>query len=163
MTAILNFNRPVRAILGDRGSIQRYADGAIADGVKTVIQVNALPGYVLTPDESGITPDVDANQFGILVYRTCRLFVAPETRPYAYRRRAMGESFGSQRDFMQLIETEIWKMENGTAFDGFQSYYNWLGGMLGLPIWEVMSDVNINAPFQVLTVGRNGITIGNGA
>ena len=171
MTAITSFRRPVRVILGDRDpSVQRYSDQAIDDAVKTVMQLAkpSLAGFALTPDESGITPDliaaagttVDPSKFALVIWHAVKLFVTPESAAYSYRTRAISESFGENKGRVSDVLMEIHNLENGATVDSRQNYYAWISGMAGLPIWEVMTDVHIRAPFQSATVSRGGIVFG---
>lgn len=157
------FFRPTRVLLGDRDpSVQVYSDGAISDSLKTVLQFGRLPGYALTPDETGLTPDItDPNLFALAALHTVKLFLSPQSGGYAYKTRAVSEKFENQRLQLYDVENEIYKLENGAMFGTVQNYYAWLAGMSGLPIWEVMTDVLIAAPFQTASVTRGGITFGS--
>jgi hypothetical protein len=153
----------LRIMLGDLDpTIQRYPDAVLGGGVKTAIQLNKLGGtgviYTLTPDGAGITPDItDPNTYALLCYHTVKLFVDPEHDKYAFRTRAFSETFGSRSRFLNTLEHEIHKLENGEMFSGWQNYFSWLSGMAGLPLAEVLTDMHVNAPLWNATLTREGL------
>jgi hypothetical protein len=150
---------PLRLMLGDLDpSVQRYPDAVLADGIRTALLLNKLPGYGLTVDGGAITPDVtDANRFALLLYHTVKLFVDPEHDRYAFRTRGFSESFGSRNRFLMTLEHEIHKLENGDMFSGWQNYFSWLSGMAGLPLAEVLTDMHVQAPLWNTTLTREGL------
>ncbi len=148
----------LRIMLGDLDpSVRRYSDPTLCDGVKTAILFNKLPGYTLTLDKTGVTPEPDPNHFALLCYHTAKLFVDPEHDRYAFRTRAFSESFGSRNRFVQTLEMEIHKLENGEMFSGWQNYFSWLSGMAGLPLAEVLTDMHVQAPLWNATLTREGL------
>jgi hypothetical protein len=155
--------RSLRIMLGDLDpSVQRYPDATLSDGVKTTVllgRINSIgPIYTLTPDESGITPNIgDPNTFALLIYHTAKLFVDPEHDRFAFRTRGFSESFGSRNRFLSTLEIEIHKLENGEMFSGWQNYFSWLSGMAGLPLAEVLTDMHVNAPLWNTTLTREGL------
>jgi len=151
--------RPLRIMLGDLdATVRRYSDGVLSDGVKTCIQLNKLPTYALTVDESGISPEItDPNKFALVSYHTAKLFVAPAPAKYAFKTRAFSESFGSLQDFLRVLENEIHKLENGVAFTGWYNYFTWLSGMAGLPLAEVLTDMHAESPLWHATLTREGV------
>ncbi|HXP62044.1 MAG TPA: hypothetical protein VN829_16225 [Dongiaceae bacterium] len=154
---------PLRLMLGDLDpSVQRYPDGTLRDAVKTVLLLNKLPGYAVGLDGVSVDPDLvgpglDPNKFALLCYHTVKLFVDPEHDRYAFRTRAFSESFGSRNRFLQTLEMEIHKLENGDMFSGWQNYFSWLSGMAGLPLAEVLTDMHVNAPLWNATLTREGM------
>jgi hypothetical protein len=159
MTDINRFYRSARVMLGDLdASVRRYSDSVLSDAVKTVIELNRVPNLTLTPDEAGITPDItDPNQYALILYYTVKLFVDPQPDRYAFRTRAFSESFGSTHRFLQTLEMEIHKLENGDMFSGWQNYFSWLSGMAGLPLAEVLTDMHVEAPLWNATLTREGL------
>ncbi len=157
------FFLPLRMMLGDLDpSVRRYPDGTLRDAVKTAVVLNKLPGYSLSLDQTGIEPDLvgaglDPNRFALLCYHTVKLFVDPEHDRYAFRTRAFSESFGSRNRFLQTLELEIHKLENGSMFSAWQNYFTWLSGMAGLPLAEVLTDMHVNAPLWNVTLTREGM------
>ena len=141
-------------------SARKYPDDVLADGVRTAVQLNKLPGYTLTVDSNGVTPDIsDPNQFALLVYHTARLFVMGLPDRYAFKTRGFSESVGSLHRFLNAIEQDIHELENGTAFSGYQSYYAWLHGMAGLPLGEVLAQFNVQSPLWTATFTRDGMKV----
>jgi hypothetical protein len=162
MTTINKFYRSLRVVLGDLdASVRRYPDPVLADAVKTTVElgkVSNTPAFILSDDESGITPDVaNPNQFALFIYHTAKLFVDPQHDRYAFRTRAFSESFGSLNRFVQTLELEIHKLENGEMFSGWQNYFAWLSGMAGLPLAEVLTDMHVEAPLWNATLQREGL------
>ena len=164
MTPIDNtFFLPLRMMLGDLDpSVQRYPDGTLRDGVRTVVMLNKLRGFTVGPDQQSIVPDIvgpglDPNKFALLCYHTVKLFVDPEHDRYGFRTRAFSENFGSRKRFLQSLEMEIHKLENGEMFSAWQNYFAWLSGMAGLPLAEVLTDMHVHAPLWNATLTREGM------
>ena len=68
----------LRVMMGDLdAAVRRYPDEVLRDGVKAVVQLAKLPGYTLTVDGQGITPDPDPNRFALVCYHTAKMFVDP--------------------------------------------------------------------------------------
>ena len=142
--------------------MQRYPDGTLRDGVRTALVLNKLPGYRLDSDLVSVTPDLvgdglDPNKFALLCYHAVKLFVDPTPDRYSFRTRALSESFGSVHRFLQSLEMEIHKLENGAMFSGWQNYFAWLSGMAGLPLAEVLTDMHVTAPLWNATLTREGM------
>lgn len=158
-TAITQFYRPLRILLGDADPVvKRFPNEVLGDGVRTAVQLNKLPTYALSVDELSIDPEItNPNKFALLTYHTARLFVSPVPEKYSFRTRAFGESFGSVRHHLQTLELEIHRLENGTMFSAWQNYFTWLSGMAGLPLAEVLTDMVAEAPLWHATLTREGI------
>ena len=159
------FYLPLRIMLGDLDpSVQRYPDLTLQAAVRTALVLGKVRGYALdlaagvpsvTPDMvgEGLSPD----PFALLCYHTCKLFMDSQPDRYAFRTRALSESFGSVHRFLQSLEMEIHRLENGAMFSGWQNYFSWLSGMAGLPLAEVMTDMHVQAPLWNATLTREGM------
>jgi len=150
-------------MLGDLDpSVQRYPDLTLQAGVKTVLSLGKLRGYRVDLDGVSVTPDVVGagicpDHFALLCYHTVKMFVDPSPDRYTFRTRELSEQFGSQNRFLQTLEMEIHKLENGACFSGWQNYFSWLSGMAGLPLAEVMTDMHVQAPLWNATLTREGM------
>jgi hypothetical protein len=152
----------VRAILGDLDpQFQRYQDAAIANVVRTMVRVGKLGStYALTPDNRGITPAIAVpTDYAILIYSSAKTILMPNAAAYSYRQRAMGESFGAQRDFVFDLECALHDAQNGEVFHTMQSFYGWVNALTGLNIWSLLTDMSTRAPVATVTIGRAGITV----
>lgn len=135
-TLITDFFEPLRALLGDLEQPQRYEDSNLAATCRTVVALNALPGYTLSVDRLSVTPGItDANLWALVPVKAAVMYVAGRPSSFSYRRRAMSESFGNFDSLFQELKFMEHKLENGEeCFLGWQSLYNWLEGISGLPI-----------------------------
>src|SRR5438309_1983883 len=149
MTNITLAYPTLRVLLQDVGpDVFQYPDATLLQGLRAALTLQRIPGFGLTPDQNNITPDMigtgtDPNKFALLIYHTCRLFIMGQPEGYSYKTRAMAEKFGSLKLFLQSLENDIHKLENGTMFLGWQSYHAWINGMMGLPAGLVLTDVNV--------------------
>lgn len=159
-TAITDFYETIRFVMGDNdASVQVYPDSVLLKAVRSVIKLNKVPDYAVTEDGLSLTPAVsDANDFALVVFHVCRAFVAGNPDRYSYRTRAIGESFGSWKDFLATLEMDIHKLENGTMFSGWQSYYSFMAGISGLPVQDILTRFKVNAPFQSATLSQDGFS-----
>ena len=159
----ITFYLPLRIMLGDLDpSVQRYPDLTLQAGVKTVIQLGKLRGYSLGLDGVSITPDlvgpgICPDKFALACYHTVKLFVDPIPDRMGFRTRELSEQHGNVHRFLQSIEMEIHKLENGAMFSAWQNYFSWLSGMAGLPLAEVMTDMHVQAPLWDATLTREGM------
>ncbi len=120
-----------------------------------------MPGYAVDTDQSQLTPEVtDPNKWALVCYHTVKGFVDNNPDRYSYKTRAVGESFGSWRNFLDELKINIYKLENGCMFSTWQTYYTWLAGMSGLPLGLVMARLNVRAPFYTVGLSTDGITVG---
>lgn len=152
----------LRVMMGDLDpSVQRYPDPTLAQGVRAAVALNKLgtTGVTYTiPDGENITPDItNPNTFALLCYHTAKLFIDPEWERYSFRTRAFSESFGSRNRFLMTLEMEIHMLENGAMFSGWQNYFTWLSGMAGLPLAEVLTQMNVQSPLWTATLTREGL------
>jgi hypothetical protein len=157
-TLISEFRDPLRHLLGDRhASVYQYSDGNLDAAVKTMVKMGKLAGFALTPAQDAVTPDVsDPNDYALLLYETVRSFVAGNPDRYSYRTRALSETFGRWREFLDYLETNIHELKNGAMFDGWQSFAGWWRGNVGEDLLEVMTRVEVQAPVQTVTVNSDG-------
>jgi|HubBroStandDraft_1064217.scaffolds.fasta_scaffold226593_1 hypothetical protein len=164
-TNLYLFLLTLRVFLDDMGEVQQYSDTVLMQGVQSVFQMNKLPGYMLTaPGATTCTPDILApgtnpNNFAQVVYETLRIFIMSMPESYSYRSRAFSEKFGSPKNFLLSIETDLYKIKNGSRFGSWQSYHSWVAGMAGLPVGLILTNVNVNAPFFTANVSTAGVTI----
>lgn len=156
---------PVRALLGDfpRHGIYRYEDSAVAKIVRALVQMGELDGYGLTPDLSGITPVIlNPKIFGVLIYKAAKRLLLPHAAAYGYRMRAMSESFGEQKGFVADLENALYDLQNPTMFGSYQSFYSWLGGVTGLDVWTMMTQMKVDAPIATAELNISGLYINSG-
>lgn len=160
MTAIADFYETIRFLLGDHdATVQQYPDGVLLKAVRSTIRLQQIPGYAVAPDQVNLTPEVtDANHWALIAYHTVKAFVDNNPDKYSYKTRAMSESFGSWRDFLDELKTNIYRLENGTMFSTWQSYYTWLSGISGLPLDLVLTRLSVRAPFYDVSVAVSGVT-----
>ena len=165
MTALTFFIPTLRVLLQDFDpSVQQYADTSLINGLKTALLMNRLPGFGVSLDGTSVTPDIvgpgaDPNNFALLVYHTVRYFVLGNPERYSYKTRAVSESFGHTRQFLNSVELDIWQLENGSLITSWQSYHSWVAGCAGLPLGLVLTNVNVAAPFFTANVSTAGVTI----
>lgn len=149
-TLLTELYEPVRFLLGDNGSesaMFQYSDGSLAGALRTAISLNKLKGFCLTPDKLAVQPELsDPNKFALLIYHTVKLFVDPQPSGYHYKTRAVSETFGHWRDFIRTLESEIHHLENGAMFSGWMNYYTWLQGISGLPLGQLLTQLNMRSP-----------------
>lgn len=155
MTAIHELFEPVRAVLGDLDrEFRRYADAELSATIRSAIRLGKHPDFALSANRLGIEPDItDPDDFAVIVYEVARMFVAPNPDRYEYQTRALKERFGSYEAFMAHIDKTLFRLVNGGGmFSGWQSYYEWMQGMHGLPLGAVLTDVRVTAPVATVVV-----------
>ena len=158
-TAISDFYEPIRFLLEDRDpTIQLYSDDQLLIAVRTCIRLQRVPGYSLAVDLTQITPEVaDPNKWALVVYHTVKHYVDNQPDRYSYRTRAVSESFGGWRGFLDELKTNIYKLENGAMFSSWNNLYTWFAGMAGLPLNTVMTELFVHAPFWSGSLGTDGL------
>lgn len=171
MSAINLFLPPLRLMLEDWDATvpQRYPDTILTQGVQTIVQtgqlnnsIYSLPvGYTLTPDRTGIQPDIaDPNLFALAIDCTALLFLRPQRSRYGYRTRAISETFGDIHRYVEALEAEVHRLNNGEAlFQGYQSYFSWLSGISGLPVGEILAQFDVESPLWKATFTRDGMRV----
>jgi len=149
----------VRAVLGDfNASFRKYQDTAIASVVKTVVRLGRIPGHALTSDLLNFTPAITSPKtLGLVVYHAAKMMLLPNAASYRYRLRAISEQFGEQKIFLMDLETALFELENGEMFYTFQSFYGWIQGITGVDLWAALTEVKVNAPVALVTVGPGGL------
>lgn len=156
MTLLTDFYVSMRMVLGDIGDSQQYADTALRDAVRTAVRMGKLPTLTLTPALDGVTPDVTTpTDFARMVLHSSRLFVVNRPKTYAYRRRAVSESFGGWDGLLADMDMQLHNLENN-SISGWQSYFGWLAGMSGLPLAQVMTEVSVQGPWYSVAVTGAG-------
>ena len=162
-TPLVHFRPALRIMLGDFDAVaQQYADTVLDDGVRAAIQLGKLPGFELSVDRNGINPNIgNANAFALVTYHTAKLFVQSRPDRYSYKTRPMSESFGSLHRFLASLEADIHKLENGDLFLGYQTYFSWLTGTAGLPLFETLVQFDLSAPFWSVSLTRDGMRVGS--
>lgn len=151
MSSIAVFRMPIRFVLGDNNSdatLFSYPDDSIDEAVRTVLFFGKMKGFSISPsDNTMITPDVvDPNRCALLSYHAAKLFVDPMPSRYSFKTRAQSESIGDFKGLVATLESEIYRLENGTMFTGWMNYFNWISGMSGLPLGQVLTQLNVNNP-----------------
>ncbi len=165
-TTISDLYEPVRAFLGDFNStVRKYQDASIADVIRSVVRCGRVPGITVGSGNLTLEPGLSTPLlFAQTVYHACLAFIGPNAASYSYRTRAIGESFGEQKDFIHELKTALYEIENGGAssFTGWVDFHSWAMSLTGVDLWAVMSEVKTNAPVATITVGRDGITVDEG-
>lgn len=163
-TALENFRPALRIMLGDFDAVSRqYPDAALDDGVRTVMRLGKLPGFTLSPDLLAIDPEVrTANAYALITYHAVKLFVQSRPDRYSYKTRPMSESYGNSYRFLASLEADIHKLENGEMFLGYQTYFSWLSGTAGLPLYETLVQFDLHAPFWAVSLTRDGMRVASG-
>lgn len=167
VTLIADVYETVRAVLGDFGDGAgnfRFSDLAIDGVVRTVVNLGGLASasvsYGVTGDRKGITPAITAAlDLAVLVYKSAKTFLMPESAEYRFRTRALSESFGSQKHFVFDLENRIAEAEFGDGLLTFQNFYGWVNATTGLNIWTVMTDMEVKAPVATVMISRAGVTV----
>lgn len=160
-TAITDFYDALRVVLGDRDEeFPQYEDASLLKGVRAVAQMGRVKGFGLTTDRNSIYPDVtDPNVFALFIYHAALMFVASSPDRYSYKTRAIGESFGGYGDFIANIQQSLYELENGTYFTSYSQLGTWMKGMFGKNLWEVMTEVKVEAPWQTVNLSLRGATV----
>jgi hypothetical protein len=117
MSLLTTYHPVLRAVLGDRDpDVHMYDGDQLSDAMTAVVNVGKVPGYAITQDGTGITPDLtpasDQPSYALLVYHTAKMFVVTLTAT-SYRTRAFSESFGDSKEFIVDILQEVYRLENG--------------------------------------------------
>lgn len=159
-TAISDYLETLRVLLGDHdATVRQYPDEVLAAAVRTCIRLNRLPGYTLASDLE-ITPALtDPNDWALVAYHTVKLFVANNPDRYSYKTRAMSETFGSWRVFLDELDRNIYKLKNGKMFSSWQTYYTWLNGAVGLPLDYVLTNLTVRAPYLRVGLAADGLNV----
>lgn len=156
---IENLYAPLRLMLGDHDPNARlYKDSILLDAVKTMLVLQKVKGFELTPDGQGITPEPNANQLALMIYHTVRLFVMGKPDRYSWRTRALSVSYGSAQRWLAALEEDIDQLENGDRFATYQSMYAWFQGMSGLPL-DVLVQFQAEAPLWRASLGLDGLRV----
>ena len=161
-TPISDFTDPVRFLLGDHDDTYRLTqDSAIARGVRCLVKGGQIPGFSLTGDNLGITPDVSAAaDFMLVAAKVAKSYIGSQPDRQSFGDRGHRESIGSFKELVFDLNHLIYKLESGDGamFQGWQSLHSWVEGMSGVrKAWTVFTRVNIQAPFDTLTVTGEGV------
>ena len=161
-TAIAEFYETIRFLLGDHdATIQQYPDAVLVQSVRLIIRLNKVPGVTVATDVTQLTPAItDPNQWALVAYHTVKGFVDSNPDRYSYKTRAIGESFGSWRNFLDELKLNIYRLENGTMFSGWVKYYTWLAGLAGLPLGLVLAQLRVRAPVYTVGISTDGFSAG---
>ncbi len=157
---------PVRAVLGDFSKLgkHRYEENTVTRMVRALVQMGELEGYYLTPDLNAIAPVITHPKiFGVLIYKAAKRLLLPNVAAYSYRMRAMSESFGEQKAFVVDLENALYDLQNPTMFGSYQTFYSWLGGVVGLDIWTMMTKMKVDAPIATAEINISGLYINTGS
>lgn len=160
-TPVSDFYETIRFLLGDHdATVRQYPDEVLGAAVRSCIRLQRVPG-ISVASQTDLTPEVtDPNKWALVAYHTVKGFVDSNPDRYSYRTRAIGETFGSWRNFLDELGRSIYKLENGKMFSTWQSYYTWLAGASGLPLVTLMANINVRAPFYNVTLGLDGVSGG---
>ncbi len=160
-TNISDFYETMRYLLGDRDStVRQYPDAVLAAAVRSCIRLQKIPGYGVAPSQTEITPAVsDPNVWALVAYHTVKGFVDSNPDRYSYKTRAIGETFGSWRQFLDELRSNIYTLENGAMFSSWQNYYTWFSGVSGLPLEHVMANLTVRAPWLSVGLSTDGVTV----
>lgn len=160
-TAIADLYETIRWLLGDHDpTVPQYVDSQLASAVRGCIRLQRVPGYALTPDLAAITPALsDPNKWALVCYHVVKGYIDSNPDRYAWGTRALRESFGSWRGFLDELKLNIYRLENGAMFSGWYNYYTWLAGMSGLPLDLVLTQLNVRAPFISVDISTDGVNV----
>lgn len=163
MTAISDFYDTLRWLLGDYDSTyQRYSDALLARAIQSTVRLNKLPDFALDTNPAYINPEItDPNDWALLAYHCVKGFVDSRPSLRTLRTRAQSMAVGHYERFLDELKTNIYRLENGDMFSGWQNYYTWLAGMSGLPLGVVMAQLNVSAPWYSVGISTDGISVGN--
>lgn len=158
-TPIGEFNETLRFLLGDHdGTVRAYPDEVLASAVRSVIRLNSVPGYTLSPSGTEIEPELsNPNHWALVAYHTVKAFVDSHPDRYSYRLRSISETFGSWRGFLDELKRKIHLLENGEMFSSWQSWYSWLSGVSGLPVGQLATRVSIRSPSSAVSIGGDEV------
>lgn len=175
MTAISVFRGPLRIMLDDWDPcVRRYPDNVLDQGVSTMVMMGQLNHSILTPaggfalDPSGqnITPDLitagakSPDLFALAAYKTVLLFLQPKPDRKSFRTRAVSGSEGNVYKYIEKLEGEVHRLENGDClFAGYQSYFSWISSVAGLPLGEILAQFNLQSPLWSATFTRDGMRV----
>lgn len=157
-TPLTDFYQTLRVLTDDEGALQRRSDALLQNGLRATLRLNRVPDYALTEDGLGVTPVVtDPNVFALICLHTARQWLLASTggdgvRAYSYRRRAVGESWGSGKALLDRLEGDIYDRENATGFRSWQTFLDYFEGRVGLPESLRMLHVEVTAPWQTIRV-----------
>ncbi len=95
-----------------------------------------------------------------MTVNTVKLFLDPKPDFRMFATKAVKSSTGNVFRYLETLEAEIERLENGDAmFDGYQSYFSWMGGMQGLPLGEVLAKFTIGSPLWAAVFTRDGLRV----
>ena len=175
--AVTNFLPSLRILMDawDASVTYRYPDTVLTGAVQAMVRLgkmnnsiySANTGYTLSPDGGGIDPDwsglpapLQANLFALGTYQTCLIFLRSKPEKYSFRTRQLAESTGSLHRYVETMEADVHRLENGESlFTGYQSYYSWLTGIAGLPLGEVLAQFDVESPLWKATFTRDGFRV----
>lgn len=154
-TNLTEFHECLRAVLDDNDpDAPQYEVATLSKTLRSVVRMGQLPGYTLTADRLEITPAIaTARDFALLVYKSARMLVAPRPALYQFKTRALTETFGNYRQFLDHLEETIYALENGEAmFSSWQNFAGWFQGLYGISLPALLTNVNITAPINTVQV-----------
>lgn len=161
-TLVSEMRDPVRFLLGDNEEPFRYTDGVIDRGVRVIARGGVIPGHSLTPDTTGITPDLtDPNLYLLTAYEVAKRFAANVPDRRSFKTRAFSESVGGMGGLVFALEENAYKLRNGEMFDGWTSFGSWLigvGGLTGTQLWNHMSRFVSEQPMDTVTLGPDRLS-----
>lgn len=162
ISAIPEFREPVRFLLGDHREPYSYTDAAIDRATRCCVKFGLISGVSLSADSASIQPPItDPNQYLLLSLEAAWRFVGAEPDRVSYRTRAYSEATGGKSGHVFDLHAQIVTLREGGMFESWTSFGSWLtgvGGMSGVSLWNHLSRVNVQQPFDTFTVSVSGIT-----
>lgn len=150
--ALSDLRETVRFLLGDRDPAEppMFEDSAVDAALRSVVRLRRVPDLALTSDRASVTPTPTADQTALLCLHTAKLWLAGDPDRYEYRKRALSEKFGGNRNALDELEQSIHLLENGAMFSGWVLFGNWLAGHGGLDVAAHWTEMTGTPPNRTL-------------
>lgn len=135
-TPVSDFYDPVRFLLGDHDdAVRLYPDAAIARGVRVLLRGGQVEGFTVSSDQQTVEPMIqDPNIYLLLAAKVARRFVGALPENQGAATRAFRENIGHFRTLCGDLDEQIYKLENGTMFSGWRSFYSWAEEVMGMSL-----------------------------
>lgn len=142
--AVATWVEDVRAILGDQDSIPTYSDSKIAANLRSVVRLQRVQGLAVSSDGTAIEGTITPTVYALIALFAAKTFVASEPDRYAYRTRALSESFGGRRTLLMEIEEQIHSLTSGDMVSSLETFRSYIAGISGVN--RLMIDTTMTGP-----------------
>jgi hypothetical protein len=157
---VSEFYEPIRAMVGDFRQPWMFEDLALQGVVRSVLRMGLVRGYGLGANGLEATPAIRrAEDLARLVYHCAKILVGPTVRGQSWGGRAMKMRTNDQREFWLELQSLAYYADNPAQCASFQSYYAWVNSLAGINVWGLMTQMRVESPVAVATIGTAGITI----